>query len=133
MAFSASRWEDGEGDYLNCPFTKEEYTGFYDALREADQVNARTFENKKFFEACLPVEVAAQRGFEALAFGPLKPVGLRDPRTGKRPFAVCQLRKETAAAESYNMVGFQTRLTIPEQRRIFRLIPVRKYTQEYLS
>ncbi len=123
IAFSASRWEEGDGDYLNCPFTEEEYRIFYDALREADQVVARQFEDQKFFEACLPVEVLAGRGYEALAFGTLKPVGLIDPRTAKRPFAVCQLRKENIAGESYNMVGFQTRLTIPEQKRVFRLIP----------
>ena len=123
IVFSASRWEDGEGDYLNCPFNEEEYRVFYDALRGADQVSARAFEHARFFEACLPVEVAAQRGYEALAFGPLRPVGLFDPRTGKRPFAVCQLRKENNAGDSYNMVGFQTRLTIPEQTRVFRLIP----------
>jgi methylenetetrahydrofolate--tRNA-(uracil-5-)-methyltransferase len=123
IAFSASRWKDGEGDYLNCPFTKEEYTRFFDALRSADQVNARPFEDAKFFEACLPVEVAAQRGFDALAFGPLRPVGLTDPRTGRWPYAVCQLRKENTAADSYNMVGFQTRLTIGEQKKVFSLIP----------
>ena len=123
IVFSASRWEDGEGDYLNCPFSEEQYRVFYDTLREADRVIARSFENQKFFEACLPIEVAAQRGYEALAFGPLRPVGLIDPRTGKRPFAVCQLRREKLSGESYNLVGFQTRLTIPEQKRVFRLIP----------
>ncbi|NLE00744.1 MAG: methylenetetrahydrofolate--tRNA-(uracil(54)-C(5))-methyltransferase (FADH(2)-oxidizing) TrmFO [Fibrobacter sp.] len=123
IAFSASRWEEGEGDYVNCPFTEEEYRIFYNALREADRVSARAFENERFFEACLPVEVAASRSFEALAFGPLRPVGLIDPRTGRRPFAVCQLRKENFSADSYNMVGFQTRLTFPEQKRVFRLIP----------
>ena len=123
IAFSASRWESGEGDYLNCPLTKEEYTTFYNALREADRIAARSFEQSTFFESCLPIEVAAERGFKALAFGPLRPVGLTDPQTGKWPFAVCQLRRERASGESYNMVGFQTRLKIPEQQRIFRLIP----------
>lgn len=123
IVFQASRWEEGEGDYLNCPFSKEEYTRFYDALCAADQVNARVFEEAKFFEACLPVEVAAQRGFDALAFGPLRPVGLTDPRTGRWPYAVCQLRKENSSGESYNMVGFQTRLTIGEQKNVFSLIP----------
>lgn len=123
IVFSASRWEEGEGDYLNCPFSKEEYGRFYDALCSADQVNARLFEDARFFEACLPVEVAAQRGFDALSFGPLRPVGLTDPRTGRWPYAVCQLRKENASADSYNMVGFQTRLTIGEQKKVFSLIP----------
>jgi methylenetetrahydrofolate--tRNA-(uracil-5-)-methyltransferase len=123
IAFRASRWEEGEGDYINCPFSREEYQTFHDALREADTVNARTFENSLFFESCLPVEVAAERGFKALAFGPLRPVGLTDPRTGKRPFAVCQLRREQVSGESYNLVGFQTRLKVPEQQRVFRMIP----------
>lgn len=123
IVFSASRWEEGKGDYLNCPFTEEEYRTFYEALLEADQVSARDFEESRFFESCLPVEVAAGRGFKALAFGPLRPVGLTDPRTGRWPFAVCQLRKEQASGESYNLVGFQTRLKIPEQQRVFRLIP----------
>lgn len=123
IVFSASRWEEGEGDYLNCPFSEDEYTVFYNALREADKVNARDFEKSGFFESCLPIEVAAERGFKALAFGPLRPVGLTDPRSGRWPYAVCQLRKENRSGESYNMVGFQTRLKQPEQQRIFRLIP----------
>lgn len=123
IAFSASRWEEGEGDYINCPFNEEEYRTFYDALREADTVTARSFENSRFFESCLPIEVAAARDYKALTFGPLRPVGIDDPRTGRWPFALCQLRKEQVSGESYNMVGFQTRLTIPEQKRIFRMIP----------
>ncbi|MFP4013960.1 MAG: methylenetetrahydrofolate--tRNA-(uracil(54)-C(5))-methyltransferase (FADH(2)-oxidizing) TrmFO [Chitinispirillaceae bacterium] len=123
VAFHASRRESGVGDYINCPFTEEEYKAFYDALREADRTVARSFEHAKFFEACLPIEVMAQRGYNCLAFGPLRPIGLTDPRTGRRPFAVCQLRKENVSGESYNMVGFQTRLTIPEQQRVFRMIP----------
>lgn len=123
IAFPASRWEDGEGDYINCPFSKEEYTRFYESLLEADKVTARSFENSRFFESCLPVEVTAQRGFKALAFGPLRPVGLTDPRTGRWPFAVCQLRREHASGECFNLVGFQTRLKIPEQQRVFRMIP----------
>jgi methylenetetrahydrofolate--tRNA-(uracil-5-)-methyltransferase len=122
-AFFASRNEPGEGDYLNCPFTEEEYRRFYAALREADKTVAHTFEKARFFEACLPVEVMAERGEMALAFGPLKPIGLRDPRTGREPFAVCQLRKETAEGVSFNMVGFQTRLTVGAQQQVFRLIP----------
>lgn len=123
VAFHASRRETGVGDYINCPFTEEEYKRFYDALREADRTVARSFEHARFFEACLPVEVMAERGYNCLAFGPLRPIGLTDPRTGRRPFAVCQLRKENASGESYNMVGFQTRLTIPEQKKVFRMIP----------
>jgi methylenetetrahydrofolate--tRNA-(uracil-5-)-methyltransferase len=122
-AFFASRNESGDGDYLNCPFTEAEYRGFYAALREADKAVARDFEKAKFFEACLPVEVLAERGEMVLAFGPLKPIGLRDPRTGREPFAVCQLRKETEEGVSFNMVGFQTRLTISAQEKVFRLIP----------
>lgn len=122
-AFFASRHEKDGGDYLNCPFTEKDYYAFLGALREADRVTARLFEEERFFEACLPVEVLAQRGDLALAFGPLKPIGLIDPRTNRRPFAVCQLRRENEAGESYNMVGFQTRLTIPEQRSVFAMIP----------
>ncbi len=122
-AFFAARWEEDSTDYLNCPFNEEEYRRFYDALMEADQVKAREFENRRFFEACLPVEVVAQRGYDALRFGTLRPVGLTDPRTGKRPFAVCQLRRETASGESWGLVGFQTRLNIAEQKRVFSLIP----------
>lgn len=122
-AFYASRWDEGSPDYCNCPFTEEEYGVFYDALVSADRVRKHDFENESFFEACLPIEVLAQREFGALLFGPLRPVGITDPRTGKRPFAVCQLRKENAAGESLGMVGFQTRMTVPEQKRILRFIP----------
>jgi methylenetetrahydrofolate--tRNA-(uracil-5-)-methyltransferase len=123
IAFFASRWKEGEGDYLNCPFNEDEYRKFFDALTEADKVVARNFENEKFFEACLPVEEIASRGYQSLTFGPLRPIGIDDPRTGRWPHALCQLRKENQAGESFNMVGFQTRLTIPEQKRIFRMIP----------
>lgn len=123
IAFFASRWEKGEGDYLNCPFNEEEYKAFFDALTEADKVAVRKFEDEKYFEACLPVEEIASRGYQSLAFGPLRPVGLDDPRTGRWPHAVCQLRREDTDGESYNMVGFQTRLTFTEQKRIFRMIP----------
>jgi methylenetetrahydrofolate--tRNA-(uracil-5-)-methyltransferase len=122
-AFYASRRDEGCGDYLNCPFTEEEYRLFYEALREADKTVAHHFEQAGYFEACLPVEVIASRGYLSLAYGPLRPVGLTDPRTGRRPFAVCQLRRETVSGDSYNMVGFQTRLTRPEQLRVFRMIP----------
>ena len=123
VAFFGARYERESADYLNCPFTGEEYRTFYDALREADRISARAFEDERFFEACLPVEVLAEREYRALTFGPLKPIGLIDPRTGRRPVAVCQLRRENEAGTAYNMVGFQTRLAIPEQRRVFRLIP----------
>lgn len=121
--FLASRWGKGSADYCNCPLTEDEYRVFYDALISADKVPAREFEKEKYFEACLPVEVVAQRGYEALAFGTFRPVGLVDPKTGTRPFAVCQLRKENISGESYSMVGFQTRMTISEQKRVIRLIP----------
>jgi len=123
MAFLANRRESSAGDYLNCPFSRQEYEVFYRALMEADSVAARAFEDERFFEACLPIEVVARRGFGALAFGTLKPVGLVDPRSGRRPFAVCQLRRENASGESYGMVGFQTRLTQEAQREVFGLIP----------
>jgi methylenetetrahydrofolate--tRNA-(uracil-5-)-methyltransferase len=123
VAFFAGRHEHESPDYLNCPFSEEEYRAFYDALREADRTGAHGFENERFFEACLPVEVMAERGYRSLAFGPLKPIGLIDPRTHRRPMAVCQLRRENDAGTSYNMVGFQTRLTIPGQRQVFRMIP----------
>ncbi len=123
IAFSASRYEDGPGDYLNLPLTEDEYQAFYDALLAADQVTRRDFESTKHFEGCLPIEVMAHRGQQTLAFGPMKPVGLIDPRTGRRPFAVVQLRREDAGGAAYNMVGFQTRLTHGAQQQVFRLIP----------
>jgi len=134
VAFRASRYGTGEqeeGDYINCPFTKEEYYAFVDALLQAERIELRTFEEAikggikagQFFEGCLPVEIIAERGIDSLAFGPLRPVGLRDPRTGKRPYAVLQLRQDNLAGSLYNMVGFQTNLKYPEQKRIFRLIP----------
>jgi methylenetetrahydrofolate--tRNA-(uracil-5-)-methyltransferase len=123
IAFLGSRRQEERDDYCNCPFTEEEYRAFYDALVEADRVDRRSFEDARFFEACLPVEVVAQRGFQSLAFGTMKPVGFVDPRTGRMPYALCQLRRENVAGTSFNMVGFQTRLTIPEQKRVFRMIP----------
>ncbi len=122
--FSQSRYDKGEGDsYLNCPFEKDEYFAFVTALRTAEKVPAREFEETKYFEGCLPCEVMAERGERTLAFGPMKPVGLTDPRTGRRPYAVLQLRPENAEASAYNMVGFQTRMTYGEQVRVFRTIP----------
>jgi methylenetetrahydrofolate--tRNA-(uracil-5-)-methyltransferase len=124
-AFRASRYGRGGEDYINCPMTREEYYRFVDALLQAETIELRDFEKEdpKFFEACLPIEVIARRGREALAFGPLRPVGLVDPRTGKQPYAVVQLRQDDAAGTLYNLVGFQTNLKWGEQERVFRLIP----------
>ncbi|MGI6066607.1 MAG: methylenetetrahydrofolate--tRNA-(uracil(54)-C(5))-methyltransferase (FADH(2)-oxidizing) TrmFO [Bacillota bacterium] len=122
IAFRASRYGRGE-DYLNCPMTEEEYQRFYDALMAAQAHPLKEFENETYFEGCMPVEEMAQRGRDTLAFGPMKPVGLTDPRTGNRPYAVVQLRQDNAAATLYNMVGFQTHLKWEDQRRVFSLIP----------
>lgn len=121
--YAASRYDRGGADYLNCPLNKEEYLAFVAALKQADKVPSRDFEKVVHFEGCLPIEELARRGELTLAFGPMKPVGLRDPRTGREPFAVIQLRQDDHHASLYNMVGFQTKLTYPEQRRIFRAIP----------
>jgi len=115
--------EPGEGDYLNCPLTETEFAAFYQALTTAEQFPLRDFETPHFFEGCLPIEVMAARGHKTLLFGPMKPVGLTDPATGRRPFAVVQLRKEDRAGRLLNLVGFQTKLTHPAQKRVFRLIP----------
>ncbi|MBU4459035.1 MAG: methylenetetrahydrofolate--tRNA-(uracil(54)-C(5))-methyltransferase (FADH(2)-oxidizing) TrmFO [Verrucomicrobia bacterium] len=136
VAFQASRYDRGtteEGDYINCPFTRDEYEAFVDALLAAERIPLKGFEAEidggvragggAFFEGCLPIEVLASRGRDALAFGPMRPVGLRDPRTGHRPHAVLQLRREDAAGARYNLVGFQTNLRHAEQDRVFRLIP----------
>ncbi|MEA4892830.1 MAG: methylenetetrahydrofolate--tRNA-(uracil(54)-C(5))-methyltransferase (FADH(2)-oxidizing) TrmFO [Peptococcaceae bacterium] len=119
----ASRYGKGEKDYFNCPMNKEEYQAFYEALVSAEVHPSKDFEKEKFFEGCMPVEVLAARGPKTLLFGPLKPVGLEEPATGKRPYAVVQLRQDDAACTLLNIVGFQTRLTRPEQRRVFRMIP----------
>lgn len=121
--FWASRYDKGTPDYLNCPLSRKEYELFYQELLAGEKVAARDFEEARHFENCLPVEVLAARGLKSLAFGPMKPVGLIDPHTGVMPYAVVQLRKENSAGTLLNMVGFQTKLTWPEQRRIFRLIP----------
>ncbi len=121
--FLASRYEKGTADYVNCPMDEETYNAFYDALIQADRVQSKSFENVPYFEGCLPIEVMADRGRQTLLFGPLKPVGLIDPKTGQRPYAVLQLRPENIHGSCYNLVGFQTKLTYPEQRRIFRMIP----------
>lgn len=123
IIYSKSRWEDGPGDYLNCPMDKEQYLAFIHALGEADTVPLKEFEDEKYFEGCLPIEVMRTRGEDTLRYGPMKPVGLRNPRTGHDPYAVVQLRKENKEGSTYNMVGFQTKLTYPEQKRIFRMIP----------
>lgn len=121
--FSASRYNKGTPDYLNCPLTKDAYHGFVSALLNAEKVPLRSFETLVPFEGCMPIEVMAERGPETLAHGPMKPVGLVDPRTGQQPYAAVQLRQETREATMYNLVGFQTRLTWPEQRRIFSMLP----------
>ena len=121
--FAASRYGHGEADYLNCPMDRETYETFWRELTQAEEVPLRAFEEIKCFEGCLPVEVIARRGIDTLAYGPMKPVGLIDPRTGGQPHAVVQLRREDREGILYNMVGFQTKLTWPEQRRLFRMIP----------
>ncbi len=123
VAFRASRYQEGEGDYLNCPLTKEQYEQFREEILNGREILLRDFEDKKCFEGCLPVEVMARRGIDTLRFGPMKPVGLIDPKTGAQPHAVIQLRQENLEATLYNMVGFQTKLARPEQQRIFRMIP----------
>jgi methylenetetrahydrofolate--tRNA-(uracil-5-)-methyltransferase len=135
-AYRASRYDRGEqeaGDYINCPMTRQEYEAFVDALLEAERIELREFERDlesgvkagahHFFEGCLPVEIIARRGRDALAFGPMRPVGLIDPRTGRRPYAVVQLRQDNLAGSLYNLVGFQTNLKFSEQRRVLRMIP----------
>ena len=124
IAFRASRYDKGEGaDYLNCPMDQDEYRAFHEALTGAARVDFHDFDRSHFFEGCLPVEELALRGEDTLRFGPMKPVGLRDPRSGRRPWAVVQLRQDNLAAEHYNMVGFQNQLKFAEQARIFRMIP----------
>lgn len=118
-----SRYDRGEAAYLNCPMTEEEFNVFYDALIHAEMAEAHDFENSDVFEGCMPIEVMAQRGRQTMLFGPLKPVGLEDPKTGKQPFAVVQLRQDDATGALYNIVGFQTHLKWGEQKRVFSLIP----------
>ena len=135
--FRASRWgrslrgegnpacgvDDGEGDYLNCPFTRDEYQQFYDALMAAEKAPLHEFDDPRFFEGCLPIEVMAARGVDTLRFGPMKPVGLRDPRTGREAHAIVQLRQDNLAGDHYSLVGFQTQMKWGEQARVLRLIP----------
>ena len=128
VAFFASRYDKGDADYINCPMTREQYDAFYQALIGAKEAELKEFDqqgqkNPKVFEGCMPVEVMARRGYDTLRYGPLKPVGLIDKRTGKESFAVVQLRKENREGTMYNLVGFQTHLTFPEQKRVFSMIP----------
>lgn len=125
-AFIADRYDKGTKDYINCPLNKQEYELFYNELINAESVKLKDFENSKVFEGCMPVEVLAKRGVDALRFGPLKPVGLTDPKTGRYPYACVQLRRETNNLDMFNMVGFQTNLTFKEQERVFKLIPALK-------
>jgi len=122
-AFWGSRWKPEDDDYLNCPMNEAEYKAFVQALLDGEKVKPREFEKEKHFEACLPVEAMAERGEMTLAFGPLKPVGFTDPNTGERPFAIVQLRLENKDRTAFNLVGFQTKLKYPEQKRVFRMIP----------
>ena len=121
--YFAARWDKGTADYINCPMSREEYDRFYDALVAAEAAEAKEWEKLDYFEGCLPIEILARRGRDTLRFGPMKPVGLRDPRTGKNAWAVVQLRKENVRASSYNLVGFQNHLKFGEQARVLRLIP----------
>ncbi len=130
-AWFASRYDRGTPDYINCPLTREEYDAFWRELTTAQEAEVHGFEDAGVFEGCMPVEVMARRGRDTLCYGPLKPVGLKDPRTGKEPFAVVQLRKDNAQGSVYNMVGFQTHLRFPEQKRVFSMITALK-NAEYL-
>jgi methylenetetrahydrofolate--tRNA-(uracil-5-)-methyltransferase len=121
--YFAARWDKGTADYINCPMTREEYEVFLNALVTAEAAEAKEWEKAEYFEGCLPIEILARRGPDTLRFGPMKPVGLRDPRTGKTPWAVVQLRKENLRADSYNLVGFQNHLKYGEQAKVLRLIP----------
>lgn len=123
VVYRASRYGKGGDDYLNCPLDESAYNALYEAMLTAEKVQPKEFEKIPYFENCIPIEVMAERGRQTMQFGPLKPVGLEHPKTGKRPYAVVQLRTENAHGTCYNMVGFQTKMTYPEQRRVFRLIP----------
>ncbi|MCW5892731.1 MAG: methylenetetrahydrofolate--tRNA-(uracil(54)-C(5))-methyltransferase (FADH(2)-oxidizing) TrmFO [bacterium] len=123
VAWKASRWDKGGEDYVNCPLDRERYYAFVEAVAAAEKVPTREFERCIYFEGCMPIEEMVRRGPDTLAFGPMRPVGLDDPRTGRRPFACVQLRQDDAEGRLFNMVGFQTKMTHPEQRRIFRMIP----------
>lgn len=131
LAWFASRYDRGDADYINCAMSKEEYLAFVRELADAEEAEVHGFEEKNVFEGCMPVEVMARRGEDTLRFGPLKPVGLIDPKTGKEPYAVVQLRRDNANGDIYNIVGFQTHLKFPEQRRVFSMIPALR-NAEYL-
>ncbi|MGH7804463.1 MAG: methylenetetrahydrofolate--tRNA-(uracil(54)-C(5))-methyltransferase (FADH(2)-oxidizing) TrmFO, partial [Candidatus Binatia bacterium] len=122
-AFRASRWGDGGDDYWNCPLDRDQYHAFVDEVLRAEKVPTRDFERCIYFEGCMPIEEMARRGRDTLAYGPMKPVGLTDPRTGARPHAVVQLRRDNREGTLYSLVGFQTKMTYPEQRRVLRMIP----------
>ena len=130
-AWFGSRYDKGTADYVNCPMTEEEYAAFWEALTTAQEAEVHGFEDSQVFEGCMPVEVMARRGRDTLRYGPLKPRGLRDPRTGKEPYAVVQLRRDNAQGSIYNLVGFQTHLRFPEQKRVFSMIPA-LHDAEYL-
>jgi methylenetetrahydrofolate--tRNA-(uracil-5-)-methyltransferase len=121
--YLAARWDKGTADYINCPFTKDEYEAFVDALTGAEEVESKAWEKLQYFEGCLPIEETARRGRDTLRFGPMKPAGLTDPRTGRWPYAAVQLRQENLRADSYNLVGFQNHLRFGEQARVLRMIP----------
>ena len=128
-AYFASRYDKGTPDYINCPMEKDEYLAFWKALTEAEEAPVHGFEDGQVFEGCMPVEVMARRGEDTLRYGPLKPRGLKDPKTGREPYAVVQLRKDNADGSIYNLVGFQTHLKWPEQKRVFTMIPALKNAQ----
>jgi len=121
--YFAARWDKGTADYINCPMNREEYAIFLNALTTAEEAESKEWEKAEYFEGCLPIEILARRGPDTLRFGPMKPVGLRDPRTGQTPYAVVQLRQENLRADSYNLVGFQNHLKFGEQAKVLRLIP----------
>ena len=130
-AWFGSRYDKGTADYVNCPMTEEEYAAFWEALTTAQEAEVHGFEDSQVFEGCMPVEVMARRGRDTLRYGPLKPRGLKDPKTGKEPYAVVQLRRDNAQGSIYNLVGFQTHLRFPEQKRVFSMIPA-LHDAEYL-
>jgi methylenetetrahydrofolate--tRNA-(uracil-5-)-methyltransferase len=131
VAYFASRYDKGTADYINCPMNKEQYLAFVEALKTAKEAPVHGFEDKAVFEGCMPVEVMARRGEDTLRFGPMKPVGLTDPRTGERPYAVVQLRADNAEKTAFNIVGFQTHLMHPEQKRVFGMIPALKNAEYF--
>ena len=132
-AWFASRYDRGDADYVNCSMERDEYAAFVEALTTAEEAEVHGFEDSKVFEGCMPVEVMARRGFDTLRYGPLKPVGLKDPKTGREPYAVVQLRKDNAEGSVFNLVGFQTHLKFPEQKRVFSMIPALHGVEGYVE